>query len=106
MLRWILLTLLVLVAALQIRLWSGQGGRADVQRLGDRVAQQRAENQRLQERNQALSADVQDLKVGTDAIEERARGELGMIKPDETFYQVIDEREGPSAQDAVTQKRD
>lgn len=91
MLRWILLLLLLLCIALQVKLWSGQGGRADLRRLQARVEQQKAENALLLQRNEALAADVDDLKTGTDAIEEKARGELGMIKPGETFYQVVEE---------------
>lgn len=91
MLRWLLLVLLVLCIALQIKLWSGQGGRSDVERLQLRVEEQKAQNAQLKLRNEALSADVEDLKTGTDAIEEKARGELGMIKPGETFYQVVEE---------------
>jgi cell division protein FtsB len=94
--RWLLLLLLLLCVALQIKLWSGQGGRADVHRLQARVEQQKAENAALQQRNEALAADVDDLKTGTDAIEEKARGELGMIKPGETFYQVVEE--GPNTE--------
>jgi cell division protein FtsB len=90
-LRWLLLILLLLCVALQVKLWAGQGGRADVERLRERVAQQKAENAALTQRNDALAADVEDLKTGTDAIEERARGELGMIKPGEVFYQVVEE---------------
>ncbi len=96
MLRWILLLLLVLCLALQVKLWSGQGGRADVRTLQARVELQKAENATLRQRNEALVADVDDLKTGTDAIEEKARGELGMIKPGETFYQVVEE--DPSTQ--------
>ncbi len=96
MFRWLLLLLLLLCVALQIKLWSGQGGRADVHRLQARVEQQKAENAALQQRNEALAADVDDLKTGTDAIEEKARGELGMIKPGETFYQVVEE--GPNTE--------
>jgi cell division protein FtsB len=90
-LRWIVLGLLVLCIALQIKLWSGQGGRVDVGHLRARVQAQTEENARLKRRNDELAADVEDLKTGTDAIEERARGELGMIRPGETFYQVIEE---------------
>lgn len=96
MLRWIILVLLILCIALQIKLWSGQGGRADVQHLRARVELQKAENAKLKQRNDALAADVEDLKTGTDAIEERARGELGMVKPGETFYQVIEEEKAKS----------
>jgi cell division protein FtsB len=90
-LRWVILILLLLCIALQIKLWTGQGGRADVERLRERVELQAIENAHLKQRNEALEADVEDLKTGTDAIEERARGELGMIKPGETFYQVVEE---------------
>lgn len=91
MLRWVILVLLILCLALQIKLWSGQGGRADAQRLQARVQEQKSENARLKLRNDALAADIEDLKTGSDAIEEKARGELGMIKPGETFYQVVEE---------------
>lgn len=89
--RWLLILLLVLVAALQIKLRYGQGGIGDVADLKQRVSQQQVENQRLRTRNNELAADVRDLQSGGEAIEERARLELGMIKPGEVFYQVIDE---------------
>lgn len=84
----ILLTLLLL---LQYKLWFGDGGLIKVWRLNEMVQQQQAENEKLKERNQALEAEVRDLKQGLEAIEERARSELGMIKEDETFFQVIEE---------------
>ncbi|MGD8842070.1 MAG: cell division protein FtsB [Gammaproteobacteria bacterium] len=87
-LLWLLVILLVL---LQYRLWVGDGSLAEVWRLYQQVEAQRAENQRLLERNQALEAEVKDLKGGLDAIEERAREELGMVKQGEIFYQIIDE---------------
>lgn len=62
----------------------------EVWRLDRAAVVQMAENSQLRERNQALAAEVADLKQGVDAIEERARRELGMIKKGETFYQVID----------------
>ena len=61
----------------------------EVWRLKRSVEAQQAENQRLRERNQALAAEVMDLKQGQEAIEERARSELGMIKEGEEFYQII-----------------
>lgn len=79
-----------MLVVLQVKLWHGHGGRADVAKLRERVATQRKENAELRKRNVALAADVEDLKKGTEAIEERARSELGMIKPGEVFYQVID----------------
>ncbi|AVP99034.1 cell division protein FtsB [Ahniella affigens] len=88
--RWLFLLLMVLAVALQMKLRYGQGGHQDVANLQARVAKQRAENQGLKSRNQELAADVKDLQSGGQAIEERARLELGMIKPGEVFYQVID----------------
>lgn len=88
--RWLFLLLIVLTVALQVKLRYGQGGHQDVANLQDRVAKQRDENQQLKSRNQELAADVKDLQSGGEAIEERARLELGMIKPGEVFYQVID----------------
>ncbi len=73
---------------LQLSLWFGEGGILDVHRLKTAVAQQQAENLKLRQRNQVLEAEVNDLKNGRDAIEERARLDLGMIKDDETFYLV------------------
>lgn len=95
--RWLLLLLILLAAALQVKLRYGQGGHQDVADLQVRVAEQRAENRVLKTRNQELAADVKDLQSGGEAIEERARLELGMIKPGEVFYQVIDEQEAGSA---------
>jgi cell division protein FtsB len=89
--RWLLWLLVVLLVLLQYRLWVGDGSLAEVWGLYQQVQAQREENERLRERNQALQAEVKDLKQGLDAIEERAREELGMIKDGETFYQIIDE---------------
>lgn len=82
--------LLVLIALLQYRLWLGDGGVAELQELQDRIEKLTEESEKRRERNAALEADVRDLKEGTDAIEERARQELGMIKQGETFVQVIE----------------
>jgi cell division protein FtsB len=89
---WPLLALLALLAALQAKLWFGAGGLPDSRALRDTVTAQRAENARLQQRNDALSAEVEDLKSGEAAVEERARSELGMVKPGETFYRVVEPR--------------
>lgn len=88
--RLLIIILLILFFALQYRLWIGEGSLAEVSNLRDQVGEQRDENQRLKDRNAALDAEVQDLKTGYEAIEERARSELGMIKDDETFYQIVD----------------
>jgi cell division protein FtsB len=87
---WPVLALLALLAALQAKLWLGSGGLPDARGLQQTVKQQRAENARLQQRNDALSAEVEDLKSGEAAVEERARSELGMVKPGETFYRVVE----------------
>jgi cell division protein FtsB len=87
-----IMTLLVaLLLVLQYHLWFGNGGLLRVWQLEQRVAQQKEENRKLDERNKALEAEVRDLKQGLDAIEERARTDIGMIKKDETFYQVVEE---------------
>lgn len=90
MLRWIALILILLLIGLQIKLWSGNGSMRDVDSLRVAVKKQADDNQRLQQRNQALAADVIDLKHGEQAVEARARNELGLIKPGETFYQVVE----------------
>lgn len=90
MLRWVALILLVLLIALQVKLWSDAGGMREVDALRAAVKNQAEENQRLQQRNQALAADVADLKGGEQAVEARARAELGLIKPGETFFQVVE----------------
>jgi len=92
--RWLIVLLVGLLAALQYSLWIGTGSLADVHRLHLSVAKQTRENARLSERNKALEAEVRDLKHGLAAIEERARTELGMIKKGETFYQVVDAPQG------------
>lgn len=81
--------LVVLLLTLQYRLWVGDGSLAEVWQLRREIAAQEAENRRLLERNRVLEAEVQDLKKGVKAIEERARSELGMIRKDETFYQIV-----------------
>ena len=91
--RWVKLVVLamaVLLVWMQYRLWFGGGGNHQVAVLGERVEQQRRQNEGLEQRNAALAAEVADLKSGEAAIEERARSELGMIKPGETFYRVVD----------------
>ena len=88
-LRLLLVLLLALLAWLQWRLWLGNGGAGEVRAVRGEVAEQQAENARLQQRNDALAAEVRDLKAGGGAVEERARNELGMVKPGETFYRVV-----------------
>lgn len=90
--RILAILLLVLVLALQYRLWASEGGMREVWRLQDEIAAQRAENEQLKERNRTLIAEVQDLKQGKTAIEERARTDLGMIRDNESFYQVMESK--------------
>jgi cell division protein FtsB len=93
LLRYAALILLILLIALQVKLWTGQGGMRQVWQLKHRVEEQKAENAKLKTRNETLSAEVDDLKRGDEAIEERARSELGLVKPGETFYQVVEPAE-------------
>lgn len=89
--RWLTTLLFVLLLVLQYQLWFGNNGLLRVWQLEARVTQQKEENAKLDERNKALEAEVRDLKKGIEAIEERARSDLGMIKKDETFFQVVEE---------------
>jgi cell division protein FtsB len=81
--------LLLLAVALQYPLWFGKGGWLRVRELERNLATQHEATAKLKARNDALDAEVRDLKEGNEAIEERARLYLGMIKRDETFYQVV-----------------
>jgi cell division protein FtsB len=81
----------VLIVLIQYPLWLGKGGWVRVWALDGQVAAAQAGNARLEARNAGLEAEVRDLKQGMEAIEERARYELGLIKPDEVFFQVIEE---------------
>lgn len=85
------LIFVILIALLQYPLWLGKGSWLRVWRLNQQVTQQTEQNNIYKQRNDALRAEVRDLKQGNDAVEERARSELGMIKSDEVFYQVIDQ---------------
>ncbi|MBT8060692.1 MAG: cell division protein FtsB [Xanthomonadales bacterium] len=87
--RTLLAVLLVLLVLLQLKMWFGEGGYRDVQRLALRVEEQARENEALALRNRELQAEVEDLRQGLEAIEERARSELGMIKESEEFYQIV-----------------
>jgi cell division protein FtsB len=82
------IALTALLAALQYPLWIGKGSWLKVWELDRSLEQQRGQNAKLKARNDALDADVRDLKTGSEAIEERARAELGMIRQDEVFFQV------------------
>lgn len=87
--KWLLSLLTILLLLLQYKLWVDDGGVPSVLQLQRDVQQQQQVTQQLEERNAALEAEVEDLKKGLDAIEERARSELGMVRKDEQFYQII-----------------
>jgi cell division protein FtsB len=87
--RWLTPLLAILIVLLQYPLWLGDGGWFKVWRHHGEVDEQLALNQKLRIRNETLAAEVKDLKLARDAIEERARGELGMIRPDELFFRVV-----------------
>jgi cell division protein FtsB len=84
--------LAALIVLIQYPLWLGKGGWAHVWQAEGRLAAQLDKNGQLEQRNSALAAEVADLKQGTDAIEERARYELGLVKKDEVFYQIVEEK--------------
>lgn len=85
--RVILIVLAIILVLLQIQLWRQFG---EVRSLRELVEEQRAENEELQRRNEALAAEVEDLRAGLDAIEERARSELGLIREGEDFFLIVD----------------
>ncbi|WP_263264065.1 cell division protein FtsB [Pseudomonas sp. RIT-PI-S] len=85
---WLFLVLILLLAGLQHRLWVGTGSFAQAADLQQQIADQKAENERLFERNRVLDAEVLELKKGMETVEERARHELGMVKDGETLYQI------------------
>ena len=93
--RLLAVVLVTLIAAIQTPLWFGKGGWLRVWELDRQLTQVRKSNDELRARNAALDAEVRDLKTGYDAIEERARSELGMIRQDEVFYQVLDPAPNP-----------
>ena len=96
--RWLALIFVAAIVALQYPMWLGKGGWLAVRELDRQVALQRDGNDKLRARNEALEADVRDLKSGFEAIEERARSELGMVKQDEVFFQLQQVAE-PSRED-------
>lgn len=89
--RWILILLLIMLAALQYRLWIGQGSWADVAALERDLTELHVLNERLRKRNQVLEREIKDLKTGLSGVEERARSELGLIKKGETLYLIVED---------------
>lgn len=89
--KWaIVMTLVLLLIGLQYRLWIAEGGLAYRAQLQREIDRQRAENERLQERNRIIALEVQELKSGHASIEERAREQMGMIRQGEIFFMVVE----------------
>ena len=87
--NWVTFVLLVLLGLLQYRLWFGKNSVPVYLALKQEVQQQSQQNDNLAQRNNLLKADISDLKIGLESIEERARNELGLIKQGETFYRIL-----------------
>ncbi|MBI5449928.1 MAG: cell division protein FtsB [Gammaproteobacteria bacterium] len=92
----LLITLAVILLLLQYRLWFGDGGILQIHSVKQAQQVQRQQNEVMRERNEDLAAEVNDLKQGTAAIEERARSELGMIRQGEVFYQTVEPPPNPA----------
>ncbi|MBU0499030.1 MAG: cell division protein FtsB [Gammaproteobacteria bacterium] len=88
--RWLLILLTILFLTLQFNLWVGKGSLAEVSNLKKSNQALEVEVERMRDQNGRLGAEVIDLKSGYEAVEERARGELGMIRDGETFYQIVE----------------
>ena len=82
--------LAALIVLIQYPLWLGKGGWLRASEVDRQLGAQKAKNAELERRNAGLAAEVKDLKTGTEAIEERARYELGMVRPDEVFFHYVD----------------
>jgi cell division protein FtsB len=93
--------LAALILLIQYPLWLGKGGWLRAWEVDRRLSAQKDTNESLERRNVALGAEVRDLKQGFDAIEERARYELGFVKPDEVFFQVVETPKPPAPAAAV-----
>ncbi|MGH8710112.1 MAG: cell division protein FtsB [Burkholderiales bacterium] len=91
--KLVTLILIALIAALQYPLWLGKGSWSRVWEIDRQLHDQIQANQKLQARNTALDAEVRNLKQGLEAVEERARSELGMIKQDEIFFQILEDKQ-------------
>lgn len=97
--RWLRYALLTMVVVLAYALILGKGGWLRIRALDQQIATQKATNLEMQKRNEALSAEVQDLRKGSDALEERARVELGMVRQGEAYYRYV--QSPPSPQPAT-----
>ncbi len=91
--RVLIAVLVLLLLALQYRLWVGEGSLAEVHQLRQEIGRQQQELDAMKQRNKVLEAEILDLKTGLEALEERARSELGMIRKGEIYYQVVEPQE-------------
>ena len=98
--RILAVALAALIVLIQAPLWLGKGSWMRAWQLENEVAKQKDKNHSLEVRNAGLAAEVRDLKQGTEAVEERARQELGMVKGDEVFFQIEDRGQSPVSKDA------
>ncbi len=104
--RWLTGLLLLALLGLQWSLWFGEGNWRYVQELHEVKRLQQIENEQLRSRNDALEAEVEDLRSGSEAVEERARRDLGMIREDEVFFLPVDPAPGTQPQPLVDHRRD
>jgi len=95
----------VLILLIQYPLWLGKGGWLRAWDMNRQLEVQHVKNKQLETRNAGFAAEVRDLKQGTEAIEERARYELGMIRGDEVFYQIVPEKAPTANSEASAAKR-
>ena len=102
LLKYLTHILIGFLVAIQYPLWIGKGSWLRVWDMSKQVDQQKEKNAKLVARNAGLDAEVRDLKQGIDAVEERARVELGMVKSDEIFYQIIDRNKTPAPAREIT----
>lgn len=93
--RLLIAALVVVFIALQYRLWFGDGSLSEVVKLSHELELQKQKLKQLEENNRKLEAQVLDLQNGFDAYEEKARNDLGMIKKDETFFQIVKPQNPP-----------
>jgi cell division protein FtsB len=100
--KWLTPALVLLILLLQYPLWFGDSGWLSLLSDNRKVEEQRRLNEKLRQRNAAFAAEVQDLRQGKDAIEERARSELGMIRPDEVYVRLVGNAASPESQDKET----
>ncbi|CAM3741669.1 septum formation initiator family protein [Paracidovorax anthurii] len=86
--RVVPLVLLLLLVAVQAQLWTGRGSIGHVQEMRTKIAAQKLSNEQARQENDRLSSEVHDLRDGLDMVEEKARSELGMVKPNEIYVHV------------------